>query len=72
VKGSKLGFLEKYGTDPVVASAILWAPGFLSGLTETEVTFVKQKVEQHVARRKQNPPNLPDGLRSKKRNGRVG
>ena len=29
--------------------AILGAPGFLSGLTDTELTFVKQNVEQHMA-----------------------
>ena len=49
MKGGKLGFLEKHATDPVVASAILGAPGFLSGLTDTEVTFVKQKIEQHIS-----------------------
>jgi hypothetical protein len=27
----------------------LCAPGFLSGLTDEEVTFLKRKVEQHVA-----------------------
>ena len=49
MKGGKLGFLEKHATDPVVAAAILGAPGFLSGLTDTELTFVKQNVEQHMA-----------------------
>jgi hypothetical protein len=51
MKGSKLGFLAKHATDQVVASAILGAPAFLSGLTDTEVNFVKHKVEQHVLRR---------------------
>ena len=49
MKESKLGFLEKHATDPLVGSAILTAPGFLSGLTDNEVTFVRQKIEQYVA-----------------------
>jgi len=49
MKGSKLGFLEQYATNPLVASAILAAPKFLSGLTDAEVIFVKQRAEQHVS-----------------------
>jgi len=49
MKDKRLGFLEKHVTDPVVASAVLGAPGFSSGLNENEVTFVKKRVEQHVA-----------------------
>jgi hypothetical protein len=49
MKEGRLGFLEKHVPDPVVAGAVLGAPGFLSGLNENEVTFVKQRVEQHVA-----------------------
>lgn len=44
-----LGFLEKHATDPIVAGAVLGAPGFLSGLNENEVTFVKKRVEKHVS-----------------------
>jgi hypothetical protein len=42
MKGSKLDFLARHTTDQVVASAILGAPAFLSGLTDTEVNFVKR------------------------------
>jgi hypothetical protein len=49
MKGNKVGFLGNHATDPRVASAVLGAPSFLSGLTDTEVAFVKQKVEQHTA-----------------------
>jgi hypothetical protein len=49
MKSGKVDFLAKHGTDPVFASAILCAPGFLSGLTEDELTFVRRKVEQHIA-----------------------
>jgi hypothetical protein len=49
MKEGRLGFLEKHATDPVVASAVLGAPSFLSGLNETESTFVKQRIEKHVA-----------------------
>jgi hypothetical protein len=44
-----MGFLESNAADPVVASAILMAPSFLSGLSDTELTLVKHKVEQHVS-----------------------
>jgi len=47
--GNRLGFLEKHATNPVVAGAVLGAPGFLSGINETEVTFVKKRVEKHVS-----------------------
>jgi hypothetical protein len=49
MKGTKIGFLEKYATDPRVASAVLGAPPFLSGLSDTDVAFVQTRVEQHVA-----------------------
>jgi hypothetical protein len=49
MKGSKLGFVEQHVSDPRVASAVLGAPPFLSGLSQTEVAMVKNKVEQHVA-----------------------
>ena len=49
MKGSKVGFLEKHATDPRVASAVLGAPPFLSGLTDAEVALVQTRVEQRVA-----------------------
>jgi hypothetical protein len=49
VMRNKTSFLEQNGGDPIVASAILTAPAFLSGLSETELSLVKHKVEQHVA-----------------------
>ena len=49
MKENRLGFLEKHATDPVVASAVLGAPGFLSGLNENDLAFVKKRVEKHVA-----------------------
>ena len=44
-----MGFLEKSAADPVVASAILTAPSFLSGLSDVELAMVKHKVEQHIS-----------------------
>jgi len=41
-------FVEKYAADPVIASAILTAPTFLSGLSDAELTMVWHKVETHV------------------------
>jgi hypothetical protein len=46
---SRIGFLERNAANPVVASAILTAPSFLSGLSDVELTMVKYKVEQHVS-----------------------
>jgi hypothetical protein len=45
----RMGFLEKNAVDSVVASAILTAPSFLSGLSDAELALVKHKVEQHVS-----------------------
>ena len=45
----RMGFLEKNAVDPVVGSAILTAPSFLSGLSDAELALVKHKVEQHVS-----------------------
>ena len=45
----KMSWLQKNGKDPVVASAILSAPGFVSGLGDTEIAFVKDQLEQHLA-----------------------
>ena len=49
MKGSKIGFLEKHATDPRVASAVLGAPPFLSGLTDAEVALIQTRIEQHMA-----------------------
>ncbi len=53
MKTDRLGFLEKHADDPVVASAILTAPVFLSGLSDPELALVKpllvkHRVEQHL------------------------
>ena len=40
MKDNRLGFLEKHVTDQRVASAILNAPPFLSGLTDADVAFI--------------------------------
>lgn len=49
MKDGRMGFLEKNAGDPIVASAILTAPAFLSGLSDAELAMVKHKVEQHVS-----------------------
>src|SRR5262249_941611 len=49
MKNGRMGFLEKNAADPVIASAILTAPSFLSGLSDVELGLVKHKVEQHVS-----------------------
>jgi hypothetical protein len=49
MKNDRMGFLEKNAADPIVASAILTAPLFLSGLSEPELAMVKLKVEKHLA-----------------------
>jgi hypothetical protein len=48
MKGNKLGFLNQHTTDPRVASAVLGAPPFLSGLTDAEIALVQRQVEQHM------------------------
>ena len=47
MKEGRLAFLDKHAGDPVVASAVMSAPVFLSGLTDVEFAVVKRKVEQH-------------------------
>jgi hypothetical protein len=42
---SKLGWLTKNAGAPLVFSALLGAPSFLSGLTEADVALVKSKAE---------------------------
>ena len=49
MKGSKVDFLATNAIDPRVAGAILGAPPFLSGLTDTEVGVVKSRIERYVA-----------------------
>ena len=49
MKGSKLGFVERHVSDPRVASAVLGAPPFLSGLTDAEIAVVQNRLEQQVA-----------------------
>jgi hypothetical protein len=46
---NRMSFLEAHASDPTVASAILTAPLFLSGLSDAEVAMVRLKVEQHIA-----------------------
>lgn len=47
MKEGRLAFLDKHAGDPVVASAVLSAPAFLSGLSDTEFAVVKSKIEKH-------------------------
>jgi hypothetical protein len=49
MKDGRMGFLEKNASDPVVAAALLTAPQFISGLSDSELALVKRKVEQHVS-----------------------
>jgi hypothetical protein len=49
MEGSRMDFLVKNAGDPVIASAVLMAPAFLSGLSDVEVTALKQRVERHVS-----------------------
>jgi hypothetical protein len=49
MKGSRMDFLLKSAGDPIVASAVLTAPPFLSGLSDVEVTALKQKVERYAS-----------------------
>jgi hypothetical protein len=44
MKEGKVSFLQRYVTDPRVASAVLGAPSFLSGLTEVEVAVVQSRI----------------------------
>jgi hypothetical protein len=46
---NRMSFLEAHASEPTVASAILTAPIFLSGLSDAEVAMVRLKVEQHIA-----------------------
>ena len=46
LKENRVGFLKQNATDPVVASALLEAPPFLSGLSEGELAMVRDAVER--------------------------
>ena len=46
LKEGRIAFLQKHGTDPTVASALLEAPPFLSGLSEGELAMVRDAVEK--------------------------
>jgi hypothetical protein len=43
---ARLSFLQKHGSDPTIAAALLLAPAFLSGLSEHEAVLVKSKIEE--------------------------
>jgi hypothetical protein len=43
---ARMSFLEQRGSDPAVASALLEAPAFLSGLSDSEIALIRAKVEQ--------------------------
>ena len=45
---SRLAFIDKHIDDPVVISAVLSAPPFLSGLSDAEYTVVRHKFEKRV------------------------
>ena len=46
MKEGRIAFLQKHGTDPTVASALLAAPAFLSGLSEAELALLRTEVEK--------------------------
>ncbi len=46
LKENKLAFLQKNAADPVVAAALLSAPPFLSGLSETELALLRIECEK--------------------------
>ena len=49
MNGNKVSLIDQHAADQRVASAVLGAPAFLSGLTEAEMAIVHQRVEQHVS-----------------------
>jgi hypothetical protein len=46
MKEGRLPFLQKHAADPLVASSVLTAPAFLSGLSDAEVALVRHQVER--------------------------
>ena len=49
MKENKMRFLAKHVADGQVAAAVLSAPSFLSGLSDEEFSFLRTRVEEHVA-----------------------
>lgn len=45
----RMSFLEQNGADPVIGSALLTAPQFLSGLSDVELKMLRHKMETRVA-----------------------
>jgi hypothetical protein len=45
-KEDRLMFLTKHGDDPLVASALLLAPPFLSNITDAEAAMIRAKMER--------------------------
>lgn len=46
---ARMVWLEKNGSDAMIASALLTAPACLSGVSDTVISFLRKKVEQHFA-----------------------
>ena len=46
MKENRVGFLKQHADDPVVASSLLTAPPFLSGLSDGELAMVRDVVER--------------------------
>jgi len=44
-----MAWLDKHGSDSMVASALLTAPACVSGMSDIEISFLRKKVEQHIA-----------------------
>ena len=44
-----MAWLEKNGSDPLVASALLTSPACVSDMSDTELSFLRQRVEQHFS-----------------------
>lgn len=43
-----MSFLKKYSSDPTIASALMTALTFLSGLSDTELAMVRHKIVTHL------------------------
>ena len=46
LREGRLAFLKQHAADPVISAALLSAPAFLSGLSETELTLLRGEVEK--------------------------
>ena len=42
----RLAFLQKFGSDPLTASALLCAPSYLSELTDAETDLIRARIEK--------------------------